>query len=241
MNCLVCVKFKNYEMDFDIEIPDQDADADDIPEDVLEEILDNTGLLSDAFSDHIPKAIGYFTEESAEDAVCNSAVDYINALGDKLPVSVYQVDDENHHRLIHKYNIKEAVLNCIYDEKQSGEFASRASGYIEDCLQTYVSESSWHVLDIPGKEKPVLWFGPTEKVENPCWQIDLNKDVDLSFWFEDNQWSLMHYIGITDDQCFLVWYFDECGCTVPDIEAVRKACPVKLEENDTAESILARL
>lgn len=64
------------------------------------------------------------------------------------------------------------------------------------------------------------------KEEDRVWNIDNG----LGFWFSD------------DPESYLVEYdYDgHAGCYgggFPDIEAIRKRCPILLEENDTEESI----
>ena len=128
--------------------------------------------------------------------------------------------------------------------------------YIEASLSKFVEETGWHVallkdgeriedparwpapdkkgrwIDKDGAEMyPYLWYGyndgsPLTEEEDRVWGIDNG----LDFWFSDDPES---YIVEYD-------YDGHAGCfggSIPDIEEIRKECPVLLEEDDTEESI----
>lgn len=143
---------------------------------------------------------------------------------------------------------KETLMECgLWDATNT---------YIETSLNKFVEETGWHValqketkviedvtqwpapkkngtwIDKDGEELyPCLWYGYDEdgmlcEEEDRVWNIDNG----LEFWFSD------------DPERYVVEYdYDgHAGCyggDFPDIEAIRKRCPILLEENDTEESI----
>ena len=143
---------------------------------------------------------------------------------------------------------KEMLMEC--------GFWRETDEYIETSLDKFVEETGWHIglwkgserfedvtqwpapdkngrwIDKDGTEMyPCLWYGyndgsPFTEEEDRVWNIDNG----LGFWFSD------------DPESYLVEYdYDgHAGCYgggFPDIEALRKRCPILLEENDTEESI----
>lgn len=240
MKYFVDIQIPNYEDEYNVEY-EASQSIEDILENAIDDLIANTDFFYDAFANYTTQPIGFISEVEAENAVYEGAVKYINTLGDELQICVYQLNDDGHRILLQKNDVKQRLIDRVYEETTCGEFDAKASGYVENCLLKYASVSHWYVIKQPEKEYPLLWFGPSEKIDNKCWLIDPNKEIDLSFWFTEDEWSLIHYMGITDDDCFLVWYFAECGCCVPEIEPIRNACPIVLDESDSREQIIAKL
>ena len=143
---------------------------------------------------------------------------------------------------------KETLMEC--------GFWGETDEYIETSLDKFVEETGWHIglwkgseriedvsqwpapdkngrwIDKDGTEMyPCLWYGYNDgrsftEEEDSVWNIDNG----LDFWFSDDPES---YIVEYD-------YDGHAGCYgggIPDIEAIRKECPILLEEDDTEESI----
>ena len=153
------------------------------------------------------------------------------------------------------YNLesqKEYLMEC--------GFFDYTDEYIEASLDKFVEETGWHIGLLKGSERiedvtrwpapnrrgswidedgtemyPCLWYGYNDGSllsgeEDGIWNID----DGLDFWFSD------------DPESYLVEYdYDgHAGCyggSIPDIEAIRKECPILLEEDDTEESIDAKV
>ena len=144
---------------------------------------------------------------------------------------------------------KETLLECgLWDATDE---------YIETSLRKFVKETGWHIglekgydriedvaqwpapnedgkwIDADDAEMlPRLWYGYSDsegalsEEEDSVWNIENG----LAFWFSEEPWR---YIVEFD-------YSGHAGCfggDVPDIEAIRKRCPVLLEKDDTPESI----
>ena len=92
-------------------------------------------------------------------------------------------------------------------------------------------DGSW--IDKDGTEmEPYIWFGKSNPdTDNELWNLypKMNKYY-LGFWFSENP---LYYIVEYDYSGFEGSY----GGSSPDIEAIRKRCPILLEAEDTLKSI----
>ena len=168
---------------------------------------------------------------------------------DGTVLETHEIDIEN---FISLDSVKETLMECgLFDSTDE---------YIECSLDKFVKETGWHIGLLKGSERiedvtrwpapnrrgswidedgtemyPCLWYGYNDGSllsgeEDRIWNIDNG----LDFWFSD------------DPERYLVEYdYDgHAGCfggSIPDIEAIRKECPILLEEDDTEESIDAKV
>ena len=168
---------------------------------------------------------------------------------DGTVLETHEIDIEN---FISLDSVKETLMECgLFDSTDE---------YIECSLDKFVKETGWHIGLLKGSERiedvtrwpapnrrgswidedgtemyPCLWYGYNDGSllsgeEDRIWNIDNG----LDFWFSD------------DPERYLVEYdYDgHAGCfggMIPDIEEIRKKCPILLEEDDTEESIDAKV
>ena len=145
----------------------------------------------------------------------------------------------------------EILLEMLEEESTCGEFDAKISGYIEDCLNKYVTSSRWQmgylqedgtisvVRKSQGKHSlstPVLFFGIPDMPVDGKWSIKSNEALP-GYWFEEDQWSLMEFLVDNCSDCFLTWYLAECGNWVPDMLAIIESCPILFEENDSVSAV----
>ena len=178
-------------------------------------------------------------------------------------IKIYVDDVRKDGKIIDTRKIK--IEDCYNLESQKEYlmecgFFDYTDEYIECSLDKFVKETGWHIGLLKGSERiedvtrwpapnrrgswidedgtemyPCLWYGYNDGSllsgeEDRIWNID----DGLDFWFSD------------DPESYLVEYdYDgHAGCyggSIPDIEAIRKECPILLEEDDTEESIDAKV
>ena len=222
--------------------------------DTLYSELDYNSLLGVHYNEDDVCANGHFwygevrtSEFGDSDLPLNEDIKvYLDSIGeDGTVLATTEIDIEE---FISLDSIKETLMECgLFDSTDE---------YIEASLSKFVEETGWHVallkdgeriedparwpapdkegrwIDEDGTEMyPYLWYGyndgsPLTEEEDRVWGIDNG----LDFWFSDDPES---YIVEYD-------YDGHAGCfggSIPDIEEIRKECPILLEEDDTEESI----
>lgn len=91
-----------------------------------------------------------------------------------------------------------------------------------------------------GEYMPILWFGLVNEEPIDHWSIYANAELFKAsekemhwqdFWYSED-W------GIDDED----WYYHvEGGIDYPSFDSVRQSCPIELNEDDTAEELLAKV
>ena len=136
---------------------------------------------------------------------------------------------------------------------QEGGMWGATDEYVGASLKKFEKESCWHIAlrkgqqlieninqwpspgedelwsDIDGTEMaPYIWFGSKDdkvNIENELWNVN-----NIKFWFsEDPSWDILNFCNDEDYYSY--------GGFVPDVEAIRKRCPIVLERNDTPERL----
>ena len=79
--------------------------------------------------------------------------------------------------------------------------------------------------------RPRLWFGLKNEEPNSFWNLN---GSDMKFWFdEDND---KYFIGRHSN-----WDVGRYRGYLPDMKAIRKSCPIQIEEFDTPESVKEKI
>ncbi len=151
------------------------------------------------------------------------------------------------------------ILGQIIDERMECEsWDCDLGGIIEDSLLRFEQEGSWHfgliaddqvISDVelwpsPSREcgnliwkkdevvyKPIIWFGNSD---TPVVPWVLYKDMSLEiqeFWMETDEDQFMQAVIEDCNDTFLVWYFAECGRCIPDMDDIKKGCPIDLNSD----------
>ena len=243
---------------YEFSIDDVLYDLHDKITDTLYSELDYNSLLGVHYTEDDVYASGHFwfgevrtSEFGDADLPLNEDVKvYLDSIGeDGTVLETTEIDIEE---FISLDSVKETLMECgLFDSTDE---------YIEASLSKFVKETGWHIglwngseriedvtrwpapdkkgrwIDKDGTEMyPRLWYGYNDGSllsgeEDRVWNIDNG----LDFWFSDDPES---YIVEYD-------YDGHAGCfggMIPDIEEIRKKCPILLEEDDTEESIDAKV
>lgn len=204
--------------------------------DVLQDCLrdDLWDMYSKILNDCPSKPIGFFEKKQTYEFFCNHAKDVIEANRVLWTVECSVFDNTVNPIAKFDLELSDILLDMLNEESNTGEFDARLSSYVESCLQLFVEKSSWHIED----ER--VWFGIDGQIPLSAWSIHFNKSKDLSIWFESDAWTIMSTIGDFDD-CFLIWYTAECGCWVPDMNEIRKSCPILFDDSDSVKSLFEKV
>ena len=249
-------KFKEEIYGFEIDYSNKTDD-----ETYCDYICNNSGVafdsITDAFTNNFEKLLdNYFTKDDvpASGYICYDEVRfdvfggdepclkdnlkfYLDAVAeDGTIIDTKELDIEE---FVNMESQQEFLMECGYGDE--------TDDYIEAALGNFVDESKWSfclqndenyiedVADWPEPQedgswvdregntlKPCMWFGN----DYDSWDLDGD---NLDFWLS---YSPADYVVEVNYDAF-----DGYGGDIPGFDEVKKSCPIKIESNDTPESI----
>ena len=253
-----------------VDLFDEDELLDVIEDEIATYYRDN-GYFDDLLQDAMSQYNADFDDDGTVDiysigaALYDAAKAYIRSCEVRVTVSSANKDDSPEPIEI---DIKTILEDMIEDRSSCEQWDCDVGSEVESLMNRFMEGASWHTgfrtkAGILRSENagstisfdstsgqwsdngeivlPILWFGYDEPAER--WTIDENIDVfEFSFWFADNENdSLYRVVHDSDNGCFDIWYFAECGRWFPVISEIRENCPIMLEEFDTAEIIKEKI
>ena len=200
----------------------------------------------------------HYTEDDVDPKGCLTYYEVKNAMQGYPPhnekVKIY-LDTVNKRGKVIKSEELHIMDFFVYDPEhfQEGGMWDATDEYVEASLRKFVHVSDWHfalqkgtrlIEDIkqwpsPNKDglwtdkngdemHPYIWFGSKDSsvnIENELWNINNTK-----FWFaKDPSWDILGFCNDED--------YNSYNGFVPDVDAIRKSCPIVLKADDTPESI----
>lgn len=196
---------------------------------------------------------GVFNEDDLMDKIYSCAEKYINDKENEIALTVEEISEDEGIISSTKISTLERVLFYLDEDKHDCNSSNRVASYIEESLQAFVKKSKWHIeflnmndsgcseksQGINTNNNPIIWYGLDEK--GPClpWIIT-SEDDNLSFWFEEDSWSFLDSISDLSEST-LIWYTGECEYWTPDMEEIRRTCPIHFTESDNGEDVIRKV
>jgi len=144
------------------------------------------------------------------------------------------ITDNQESAMVFTIDFTDILMEMLEFDSSTGEFNSRLGSYVENCLLKFEKCGEWHI------SRDAVWFGTNSESADHPWSIDSQTEKDeLAIWFEHDSYEFMKLIGDFSEN-FLFWYVYECGCCIPNIESIRKSCPISIEEADSSADILKK-
>ena len=222
---------------------------DSIGDELFREIINNSFDTLEA----CPQSV--FDENVIESQIYSQVKDLILSKRDELMFISQQIIETSEVVRSCSISLLDYVLYMLEDDHGDCLSSCRVGEYIESCLMLFCEKASWHIslVDDSGVITDIkkglssiidpsnicLWFGTDENGPQTPWMIT-KETKDLSFWFETVPWSFLEAISNMCEST-LIWYTAECAYWVPDIDQIRRKCPVSFSETDTGESVIKEL
>jgi len=226
-----------------------------------EDVIDSTGedlfreIINNSFDNLEAYPQSVFDENVIESYIYSQVKDYILSKRDELVFISQQINETSEVVRSCSISLLDYILYMLDEDHEDCQSSCRVGGYIESCLMLFCERASWHIsivddsgaiTDIKDRLSSIidlsnicLWFGTHEYGPQTPWMITI-ATTDLSFWFETDPWSFLEAISNMCEST-LIWYTVECAFWVPDIDQIRRKCPVSFLETDTGESIIKEL
>lgn len=258
----ISTPYFEHKADTDVELSNYDAVAAYIRENYWHE------LIADIIAQYQIEPSGFF-ENVLEigDGIYSFVEEEI--LSAKCAVAICSELDETAREVSAcEYSLKELLLEILEERSSDENFSVDTGNIVESSLERFIDTSFWHygLLDKESGEVienialwpraelseqnitflskgksllPILWYGPDNQPPLRRWMLGPDDVASIHFWFDFD--NLMENIQGLPEQTFLVWYIYECGRYIPDIDEIRKVCPILLCEDDDQESLTRKI
>lgn len=253
-----------------VDLYDED-EISDVIQDQIDTYYRDNDLFYDLIQEAISRYDGGFDAagtigiDSIGKSMYDTARDYVHSY--EIRVTVSAVHKEDFPGII-EIDIGAILEGLIEDRTLCEQWDCDVGCKVESLMSEFMDEAAWHtgfktnngLITLENANKsiafdgitglwssngdlavPVIWFG--YDVPTALWTIDENIDESsFSFWFvNDESESLYRVVPGSDNGCFDIWYFAECGRWFPVISEIMDECPISFDASDTAEMIKGKI
>ncbi len=183
---------------------------------------------------------GIYIYDDIYDDIYDSAYQYLADHADELGMLLIDSESKAEIRLTVADYLKEVIDSrseceaCLVDVSEA--ISADSVDFVENG-KWHAGLIAWEGLD----SVPALWFGRVNDTPMRQWTITpYITPVEFSFWFKDTNEDMLEAV-VDEFDTIGVWYLYECGCDLPELTGLIRRCPVKLEKDDSSETIREKI